>query len=188
MVFSRRHLLALLASSAVGVRSTEVRATTLAARSLDELVQSADLVILGVPRAHTSHWQSGFIVTDHRVEALTVLRGPSLPAGTVVTVRTPGGIVGDIGQSLEGSPSLVPDRMAVLLLTAPRDGAREVVSLAAGLLPVETPPQGPARVMPALTENIHFTGVPSVQSPTLRVPPQGVPLAEMLAALRAFRT
>lgn len=188
MYLPRRALLALAASLSLAALPPRAWATTLRYRTLDELVAMADLVVLATPRASASHWQGRFIVTDHELEVLAVVRG-ALPTGVFsLRVRTPGGTVGDLGQSLAGAPALERDRPVVLLLTAERDGAREVVNLSAGLLPIETSPHAPPRVMPARTGEIEFTHAPPTNAPAvLALPPQGVSLAEFIPRLRAFR-
>jgi hypothetical protein len=165
-----RRLLLLGALSALPVLcSREAQGTVMVERSLDELA-----------------WQRGRIYTDVPLTVNLVVRGTA-PAGEALRVRLPGGTVGELSQMLAGAPALDPGGVYLLFLTAPRDGARAVLNLAAGALPVTSGASGDVRVMPARTGGLTFIpptgGSSSVQR--FEIPPEGERLERVVARLRA---
>ncbi len=187
-VQSMRRLLLLGALSALpALYSREAAGTVMVERSLDELARQADLIVVATPSAaRRSFWQHGRIYTDVSLTVNLVVQGAA-PAGEALRVRLPGGTVGDIGQMLAGAPALDPGNVYLLFLTAPRDGARAVLNLAAGSLPVTVGASGEVRVMPARTGGLTFVpplgGSSSVQR--FEIPPEGERLERVVARLRA---
>ncbi len=172
-----------LAAMGSGLRRAD--ATVLFSRTVDELAREADAVVIATPlNDRASRWLHGRIVTEVTARVDAVITG-RVAVGSTVVVRTPGGVVGEVGQSLEGSPSLSADVPAVLFLTAPRSGARAVLSLAAGVMPVTVAPSGAVMVLPARTEGLTMLPPPT-PSPTPRVvvPPGGVALDAFVARVR----
>ncbi len=181
----RRFLGALIGIATLGVATRHAGATVLFERSVDELAREADAVVVATPLdARTSRWLGGRIVTDVTVRIDAVLKGPLSPSSAVV-VRLPGGVVGEVGQSLSGAPALPSNAPAVLFLTASRGGARAVLSLSAGVLPVSATPDGSVLVMPARTEGLTLlpTSGP-VTAARVVVPPRGLALPTFAAMLR----
>jgi hypothetical protein len=183
-----RRLLLLGALSALPVLcSREAQGTVMVERSLDELARQADLIVVATPDpARRSFWQRGRIYTDVPLTVNLVVRGTA-PAGEALRVRLPGGTVGELSQMLAGAPALDPGGVYLLFLTAPRDGARAVLNLAAGALPVTSGASGDVRVMPARTGGLTFIpptgGSSSVQR--FEIPPEGERLERVVARLRA---
>ncbi len=131
----RRAPAPLLALAALVAQTRAAGATTLYERTLDELARAADAVVVATPSAERrSFWRNGRIVTDVAVNVTAVITGHAAPGA--LSVRLPGGTVGDIAQHLAGAPSLDAGVPVVLFLSAPRDGARAVLSLSAGVLPM----------------------------------------------------
>ena len=197
--FRCRVLAAALALAATTLVPTTAPATTVVARSLDELARGSDAVVVGVPRGARSSWSAGRITTDTDLDVLTVARG-TLGPGARAVVRTPGGQVGDVVQVLVGAPVLAPGRMYVLFLgPAAVDGHREVQGLAGGVLPVTLDADGTPRVFPPRTEGLTYLpgrlqgqlqgqlqGRPSGSPPAVTLAPQGEALDAFLARLRAL--
>jgi hypothetical protein len=183
-----RRLLLLGALSALpALFAREAQGTVMVERSLDELARQADLVVVATPSAaRRSFWQHGRIYTDVPLTLNFVVRGTA-PAAEALRVRLPGGTVGDVGQMLAGAPALDAGGVYLLFLSPPRDGARAVLNLAAGVLPVTVGASGEVRVMPARTGGLTFIpptgGSSSVQR--IEVPPEGERLERVVARLRA---
>lgn len=167
------------------VATRQASATVLFERSVDELAREADAVVLATPLAgRTSRWSSGRIVTDVTARIDAVLSG-RVANGSTVVVRTPGGVVGDVGQTLSGAPTLTEGVAVVLFLTAPRNGARAVLSLSAGVLPVQARPDGAVLVMPAVTEGLTLLPPNGPVAPArVQIPAEGMPLQTFVTRLR----
>ena len=88
-------------------------ATTLARLTLDQLSASADAVARLRCESSESRWQGGEIWTVVRFSVIESLKG-DLPSQ--VTVRVPGGRIGHIAATIEGTPKFVPGSQAVVFL------------------------------------------------------------------------
>lgn len=115
------------------------------AATLRHLVTVADLVVEGTPMENTSVWEeipgSGKrIVTYTRVEIAQSVYGKG---SKDVWVRTLGGVVGNIGQRVDGEAVLVPGERAVLFLKALPEGPHAVVEMAQGHYLVKTADNAP---------------------------------------------
>jgi hypothetical protein len=176
---------ALLGVMTLDVAARQADATVLFARSIDEMARDADVVVVATPTGpRASRWQGGRIVTDVSVRIDAVITGRMVPS-SVLTVRLPGGVVGEIGQSLAGAPTLTPDVPTVLFLTASREGVRSVLSLSAGSLPVSVAPGGAVVVLPARTEGMTLLPPQGPTSPARVVlPPEGLPLETFAVRVR----
>lgn len=176
---------ALLGVVTLDVVARQADATVLFARSIDELARDADAVVVATPTgARVSRWQGGRIVTDVSVRIDAVITG-RVAQSSALTVRLPGGVVGEIGQTLAGAPALTPDVPTVLFLTASRDGVRSVLSLSAGSLPVSVAAGGAIMVMPARTEGMTLLPPQGPAAPARVVlPPEGLPLEVFAGRVR----
>lgn len=157
--------------------------------TIDEMVTTADLVMVGVVRRSRSHWIAGRIYTDVEVQTQTVVRD-RFGAGTTVTVRTPGGVVGDVGQRVEGAPVLEAGRRYVLFLRRGRDGTYETIGFSQGVLPVReaSTPGTSAIVLPAQTDGmLLIDSTRSRPEGTVTIPRSGIALESLLTALRNIR-
>src|SRR5512142_702760 len=83
--------------------------------SVEDLARGSDAVIRGRVAKQSSHWSSDHrrILTDVEVETSSVWRGS---APSRVTVVVPGGVVGDIGQRVDGAPALSDGEDVALFL------------------------------------------------------------------------
>lgn len=103
--------------------------------SLKHLVTVADVVIEGTPEEATSVWEDipgagRRIVTYRRVHVDQVVYGENAPKD--LWVRTLGGVVGDIGQRVEGEAVLTPGERSMLFLKATSTGPHVIVEMAQG--------------------------------------------------------
>ena len=134
----------LLAFSTVMFATTmSAHATIMVRRSIDDLTRDADVVAVATAGGAHASWSDGHIVTDVSVQLDRVVRGT--PEASTVTVRLPGGMIGDVGQRVEGAASLEAGNRYVLFLHRDVPGRYFTVSMSQGVLPV----QGGVRVMPA---------------------------------------
>jgi hypothetical protein len=151
---------------------------------MEEMVHDAALVVVAVPVASRAYWHNRRIVSDVTVRVTAVLSGNSV--SNDIVVRLPGGIVGDVGQSIAGSPTLSLNTQVVLFLSAPRDGVRTVLSMAAGVFPMTLTPTGEVRVLPPQTDGITFISPPTASHNTSPpMPAQGESLQVFAARVRS---
>ena len=136
---------AVLASAAVpffvATLANEPAAQAMLAReaTLRHLVDLADVVVEATPEESQSVWEDvpdvgRRIVTYTRISVQTTLAG-SAPSGDL-WVRTLGGIVGKIGQRVEGEAVLIPGERSVVFLKSMPDGTSRVVEMAQGHFPL----------------------------------------------------
>jgi hypothetical protein len=113
------------------------------ALTIDDVARDADVVVRATPLARTSTWEEGRIVTNTRLEVDAVIAGKG--AGSEISVRTLGGVVGDIGQRVEGEAVFAPNAPSIIFLKRrPNDGAFMIAARAQGQLLV-TKDAGTAR-------------------------------------------
>jgi hypothetical protein len=92
-------------------------------------------------------WENGRIYTYTRLTVDRAVAG-DLPAGSSVWVRTLGGVVGKIGQIVEGEPVFAPGHASLLFLHPGPAGTFEVTARAQGQFPVVIDnPQAPPRLV-----------------------------------------
>jgi hypothetical protein len=115
--------------------SPSASATTTRPVTLVELTRSSDDVLVGTVRRSSSRWEGGFIVTDHEVEVVSALKGRLAPR-TFITVRVAGGVVGRIGQTIPGAPTLEDGHTYVLFLSGGISTARYLAHMTAAVVPV----------------------------------------------------
>lgn len=134
----RRSLLA-VALSALPLTSTfvptDAQASVMIAVPFDALVQDADAVAVVMPDVAKSVWEDGRIYTYTRVRIDRGIAGET--GGTEVWIRTMGGVVGKIGQLVDGEPVFAPNKPALLFLRRFKSGGTwEVSARAQGQYPV----------------------------------------------------
>jgi hypothetical protein len=188
----RRALLALVTAAALALVTAEVRvatATTVVPVTVETLARRSDAVLVVTPRSATPQWVGGTIVTDYDLEVQNVVQG-TLSSGAHVTLRTPGGVVGRIGQQIPGVPSLETGRPYLVFLARDRDGSGLyfLAHLTAAVLPVVAAPDGTPVVLPALEgmrvrPGVVSTTVPHATDATAMVR-EGLPLEQLVRMLR----
>ncbi|HZN96017.1 MAG TPA: hypothetical protein VFB81_25050 [Myxococcales bacterium] len=116
-------------------------ATSVLGVDLDQLTRQSELVVRGVVKSKESRWSGDGrrILTDVQIEVKESLKGA--PARTV-TVQQPGGVVGDIGQRVDGLASFQMGEEVVVFLE--RWGAQrfQVTAAAQGKFRVERSSDG----------------------------------------------
>lgn len=101
----------------------------------DELLRDSASVGVVSGLEQRSVWEDGRIYTYTRVRCDRALAGDWKPGGEA-WIRTMGGVVGDIGQSVSGEPSIGVGTRSVVFLHPGPAGALEVTARAQGQFPV----------------------------------------------------
>lgn len=124
----------------LGPRSAEASVSILV--SLDELLLASSYVVVGTAGERKSVWEdlpSGKrIVTYTKIKVDESLVGAP---GKEVTVRTLGGVVGDVGQAVSGEAQIAAGSKSVLFLMKSGDTV-VVAAMAQGHYPVKTDENG----------------------------------------------
>jgi hypothetical protein len=104
--------------------------------SVEELASAAQLVVRGRVARVTSRWSDDGlrIFTYAEVETSSTWKGTPAPR---VTVLVPGGVVGRIGQRVDGAPTFAEGEEVVAFLHRAEAGAHRVTGLAQGKFTVE---------------------------------------------------
>ncbi len=124
-------LLAVLALGTAGTiefAAREARASVSVTAVFDDLVRQSNAIAAVTPVERLVIWEGGRIVTYTRVRVDTAVAG-ALPQD--VWVRSLGGNIGRIGQSVEGEPSFADGQSSLVFLRA-RDTGFEVTARAQG--------------------------------------------------------
>jgi hypothetical protein len=140
-------VVALAGAAVLPGAAPDARASVSVAVSWEGLLgQSTAAAVLTALDAR-SVWEGGRIYTYTRMRVDQAMAG-ELSQGAEAEVRTMGGIVGDIGQQVEGEAVLTPGRSSLLFLHRGSTGAFEVTARGQGQFPVvSTDPAQPARVV-----------------------------------------
>jgi len=133
----RRRLLFLLALFSFPWLSA-VRATTLVRLSLDQLAAGSDAVARVNFASSESRWENGTIWTITTVKVAETLKG-DLPAE--ISVRLPGGRVGHLTSTVEGTPKFNPGDDAVVFLKRLRAGGFTVAGWVEGTFRISRDPR-----------------------------------------------
>jgi hypothetical protein len=124
-------LSALLAVTAVS-SPRPANASISIAVTFDTLVERADSALVVVPIESNSVWEGQRIVTYTKMRVEKAIAGQG---ASEVTVKTLGGSIGDLGQSVSGEPSFPPGEKSVVFLRKV-DSALMVVERAQGQYPL----------------------------------------------------
>lgn len=115
--------------------ATDAHASVMIAVGFDALVTDADAVAVVMPDEARSVWEEGRIYTYTRLRVTDGVAGDT--GGREVWVRTMGGVVGKIGQLVDGEPVFTPGKPALLFLRRFKSGGTwEVSARAQGQFPV----------------------------------------------------
>jgi hypothetical protein len=107
------------------------RASVSIAVAFDALVKESTAVALVTPVEQKSVWENGRIYTYTRVHADNGVAG-EVATGDEPWVRTMGGVVGHVGQLVDGEPVLTMGRPSLLFLRPGPPGSLEVTARAQG--------------------------------------------------------
>ncbi len=99
--------------ASVAVAASAAHASVSVAVSFDDLVKGADAVAVVTPLDGRAVWEDGRIVTYTHVRIDEEVAGS---AGKEAWVRTLGGVVDSIGQSVDGEPAWIPGQATVVFL------------------------------------------------------------------------
>jgi hypothetical protein len=137
--------LALLAALVVTLAATGARASVSIAVTWDGLLQGSTEAAVLSPLESRSVWEDGRIYTYTRLGVDRPVAG-TLPTSSSVWVRTMGGVVGKIGQIVEGEAVFTPGHASLVFLHPGPAGTFEVTARGQGQFPVivdgpTTPPR-----------------------------------------------
>jgi hypothetical protein len=139
--FARYSLLfALALGPAAAAVASNAQASVSIAVGFDALVRTSSAAAIATPVEQRSVWENDRIYTYTRVHVETSVAG-ELPVGSEAWVRTMGGIVGHIGQVVDGEAVLTMGRPSLLFLQAGPPGAYEVTARAQGQFVVKVDAQ-----------------------------------------------
>jgi hypothetical protein len=121
----------------------------------DALVRESSAAAVVTPVESRAVWEDGRICTYTRVHVERAVAG-ELGAGTDAWVRTLGGIVGKIGQIVDGEAVFSPGRPSLVFLRRGSVGAMDVTARGQGQFPVvaDGDPSHPLRVMQSHTAGV----------------------------------
>jgi hypothetical protein len=121
-----------IAAAVVTFSPTEAQASVSIAVTYDALVKDADAVGVATPVEKKTVWEDGRIYTYTRVKIDQNVAG-ELPSGSDGWVRTMGGVVGKVGQLVDGEPVFTPGKPSLVFMRKLKAGApREGGALATG--------------------------------------------------------
>ncbi len=127
--------LAALPAAAV-LAPSDASASVSIAVAFDTLVKDADAVVVITPVDHQSVWEDGRIYTYTRVKVDQGVAG-DIGAGAEGYIRTMGGVVGKIGQLVDGEPVFTSGKPSLLFLRKFKGGGVfEVSARAQGQYPI----------------------------------------------------
>ncbi len=137
-----------LAALAAVLLAGSAAATVVVAQTIEQLAQSATLVIRGRVGQVQSRFTEGErgVVTEAEVRVEEALKGA---APTTVVVRQPGGVVGRIGQHVAGTARFHEGEEVVLFLDPVR-GERQTfhpLAMALGKVSLQASPAGDRRAV-----------------------------------------
>jgi hypothetical protein len=133
-----------------GLGAGSARASVSIAVTWDGLLHESTAAVVATSFESSAVWENGRIYTYTHVRVDRSIEG-DLPAGGEAWVRTMGGIVGKIGQSVDGEAVLTPGQTGLLFLHPGPPGAYVVTARAQGQFPLVRDPD-PA-VPPHLVRN-----------------------------------
>jgi hypothetical protein len=131
----------------VALVAADAGASVSIAVTWDGLLRESTAAAVVTPLDARPVWENGRIYTYTRVRVGRAMAGDLAP-GDTAWVRTMGGVVGKIGQLVDGEAVLAPGQPSLLFLHAGPVGAYEVTARGQGQFPVVTPADGtPARLV-----------------------------------------
>jgi hypothetical protein len=118
---------------AIATTAAPADASVSVALSIDDVAKASTIVVRATPIEQASAWENGRIVTTTRLRVERFIAGKA--SGSELSVRTLGGIVGDIGQRVEGEAVFSPKTPSIVFLKA-TEGTFIVAGRAQGQLVV----------------------------------------------------
>lgn len=137
----------------------EAWAVTAVPMSLDELVEKADIIFVGTVIESRSAWNADrtriYTKTTFRVEDYVKGSG-----GETLVVETHGGVVGEVGMMVPGTPLFKVGEKNLLFLTA-GGGTHHVLGWAQGRFRVQADPQTGEQLVSRPLAGVSFVRPPS---------------------------
>ena len=164
------------------VAAHDARATILRMVPLEDQARDAELVVVAVAGQKNCVWGDGqkLIFTDIDFKVERWVKGSG---GESVVARRIGGVIGDIGQTVAGSPQFRTGGRYVLFLEPTEGGRYRVVGFSQGAYPVVKSFWGGSKVMPSLAAE-GGAGVEMIGAPGGSAGPQ--PLEEFLSRVKSI--
>lgn len=115
------------ATCAVAFAPREAQASVAVCASLDDLARGSSAIARVTALDRESTWEDGRIVTYSRVRVDAVIAGATPAGARELRIRTLGGRVGNIGQSVEGEPALLPAESSIVFVKERATGGAMIV-------------------------------------------------------------
>jgi hypothetical protein len=166
-----------------------VSATLVRYLPLEEQAHTAAVVVVAVAGGQNCVWgsNSALIYTDTQFRVEEWVKGQD--AGGNLTTRQLGGVIGEMGQRVAGTPVFRTGSRYVLFLAERGDGRYRVVGFSQGAYPVVRSVWGAKKVMPSLAaaEGTELVGIPGKDgSGDEGGSGKNLPLGEFLTRIRTI--
>ena len=155
----------LIPALVLSLTATAARASVIVPLALDDLVDASEHVALVRVEYQAARWSTdhSVIYTDVTLRVLQPMKGGA-PAGSLLTVRREGGVVGNIGLRVHGAAGFTEGEEAVVFLQR-RGAALWTVGMAQGKMRVTT--VDGARVAVRSTPGLTYLRPQAASEPTV---------------------
>ena len=126
--------------------ASDANASISIAVTMDGLLSYSSAAVVAIPAEERAVWENGRIYTYTRVLVDRAVAGELAPGGEA-WIRTMGGIIGKIGQRVEGEAVFVTGRPSLVFLHPGPVGAFEVTARGQGQFPVVLDEQKTVRLI-----------------------------------------
>jgi hypothetical protein len=152
---------------------------TLQLLRLNDLVSKSTTIVEAQVTGSSASYSGTAIYTHYKISVLAQWKGA---AQSTIDVMVPGGTANGMRQTFAGVPQLVPGQQYVLFLWTSRQGATYTMGLTQGVFNLLKDASGniTAAQMPT-TETILAPGT----GQAVNSPPMGMPLPQLIAAVKA---
>ena len=123
-------------------------ATTMVPLSLNQLTTSADLIVRVSIENKSSAWENQRIYTYSQAQIIETLKDKNPLRPKSITVKSLGGVVGDIGQQVHGTPQLITGKEYILFLIEPEPNTYFVFGMEQGVVSLSKNAQGKTNANP----------------------------------------
>jgi hypothetical protein len=143
-----------IALGATGLAADTARASVSIAVTWDGLLRESTAAVMATSVETRAVWENGRIYTYARLHVDRAIEG-DLPPGGEAWVRTMGGVVGNVGQMVDGEAVLTPGQSGLLFLHPGPPGAYVVTARGQGQFPLV--PDADPKALPHLVRS-HSAG------------------------------
>lgn len=132
----------------------------------DGLLRESSAAVVATSVEQRAVWEDGRIYTYARLHVNRAVVGP-LPSGGEAWVRTMGGVVGKVGQIVEGEAVLTPGQAGLLFLHPGPSGAYVVTARGQGQFPLvqDADPKAPPHLVRSHSAGVLLPPRPAATSP-----------------------